>query len=373
MMEELNNQNIAETGPEEETARVFGMLAEKKSLEDGVEKREVSAELKEMNENGKVPELVLEEINEKIQKKIEQYKKDIGEFKERFKNVDAEILASQIKFWEEKLDDYFKEIGLEYIDTYELLYTDEKFNIASYGFLRKEMYKNIDSSFNAKNVKSVNDIDKTAMMFFDLNGLKTVNDFAVNRHESGDKMLEVSADILENGKTKKWLEKLGLKVVPVHRSGDEFMVLISGERPVSLPSEFQGVEGESVKGASITEYALEMIKKEFKEDERFSKILNFGDNEQRKIFEEKGIIKPNEWPKDFEFEGSISGGSASFLDALRNLNIQEDELKNMAWKDVIKKVMGSIINIADRRMSTNKDKEKESDTLQNKILRASGR
>lgn len=352
----------------------YWIIEEKRKLEETAGRQTpLDEQLNELRAGKKIPEIALEEINSIVEDFRSETRQSIAELKkvaEEF-NAPLEMIEKQTKILEEKFESILKKFGIYYIEAAELLYKDEKFDIANYNFFRKEGYRVIDEVFAKDHKKSIEDIDKNAIIFFDLDGLKAVND--ISGHSAGDEFLKISSEIFNNGKTFYWLRRIGLKVVSAHRSGDEFMVLISGDRQLSLPSSFEGVDGEKVDGESISEYALGQFQIEFEQDERFAKLVDFHDPEIRKKIEQKGIVSEEEWSEEIKFSGSVSGGTAGFLDAFRNLDLSEKEVEDLSYREIVRKILGKMMDMSDKKMVDDKNQRKKQDTFLNKINQSLGR
>jgi len=267
MIEKLNEFE----NPENDIAKIFKNIGIKREEEEVNREKPIDEQLKKLSDDKRIPDLAMSEINSIIEEFRKKDKEIITEFIEFSKKngIELGVINKQVKFLENKFEDKLKKFGIYYIDAAELLYTDERFDIANYNFFRKTLYKSIDNIFAGKNNDSVESINKTAIMFLDVDGLKAVNDLGKNKHADGDKLLELTVDILENGKTKKWLDSLGLEVEVSHRSGDEFLILISGQELALRSGEFEGVDKEEVNKISLVEYTLKKFQEEFAEEEKF--------------------------------------------------------------------------------------------------------
>jgi len=258
------------------------------------------------------------------------------------------------------LQKYFKKENERIIRDAEIFYKDHKFDIPNDRFLQREMMcdivkvmKEIKGSENYEEIDK--EIDTLGMIFFDVDGLKAVNDKAEGGHSAGDLYLEKTSIVFTKGDTTKWLEEQGYKVIASHRSGDEFMCKISGES-VNAVQDFKGLNGEQVND-SIIHYAMIQFKKELQEI-KTKDLFDFSKQEQRDEFEELEI------PSDLEFKASMSGGVASLEDALAELQrkIENGEIENIEDKDydeILKLIVGIMFDASDKEMVKNKKEEKE--------------
>jgi GGDEF domain-containing protein len=255
----------------------------------------------------------------------------------------------------------------------------------------KSKNEKIDES-NSKKLRSI------ATLFFDLDGLKMLNDMSLGGYESGDKALWVMARALTNSKLKEWTEGLDIELVPAHRSGDEFLLGIVAEDSVDLADDsltFQGVDGETVERTSLVKYIGDYIKKtvqNFGQEDKSSinsdkdestepqnnkdnqdkknqvktppsmrDIIDFSNKEQRDKFEEETRKMPGELQKlfneDFQYQLSCSYGYATLEDGFKR-NV-EDKLdfgdKDLTYETIVYKLTGrGLVDSASDKMKIDK-------------------
>lgn len=95
-------------------------------------------------------------------------------------------------------------------------------------YIEFELAKKIQSVLEKHGSEFVQeDMEKVAVINFDLNGLKALND--LGGHAKGDRGLGILAEILQGGKTVRWLKEKGINSIPFTQGGDEFGLLISSE------------------------------------------------------------------------------------------------------------------------------------------------
>lgn len=235
------------------------------------------------------------------------------------------------------------------------LYKDNVFEISNFGFLKAELFRFVDENLTRQNIEKVEDLDKTAMIFFDINGLKAVNDNALGAHSSGDLYLSKVVDVFNSGRAAEWLRSIGIEYSPARRSGDEFMVALKGNIGFNVKTDFYGIDGERIENESFGEY----IMKRFQEDVEamdVDDVQDFSSPEQKEVYKEKGI-NTDEWPDDFRFKASMSGGCMTLLDVLRE--VKDQDFGDKEYEELIVEITGSMFEGADKKMMINKERDKE--------------
>jgi GGDEF domain-containing protein len=209
--------------------------------------------------------------------------------------------------------------------------------------LKKNSNENLQE--DVKKLRSV------ATLFFDLDGLKMLNDMSLGGYNSGDKALWVMARALTNPALLSWAKSQKIELVPTHRSGDEFLLGVVAEDGVDLGGQtnnFTGVDGENVEGVSYLKYIGSYIKKtvqnfetidiEYKGAPRVEElnkkkqpinppksikdIIDFSNDEQREKFEEIKRKMPRElqeiFNEFFTYQLDCSYGYATLEDGLKS-------------------------------------------------------
>lgn len=250
------------------------------------------------------------------------------------------------------------------------MYRDERFEISNFNFFKAELFGFVDQILVEDKLESIDDLDKTAMIFFDVDGLKAVNDNALKLHTAGDIYLKKIAQALNAGRTTKWLESLGMEISPARRSGDEFMYAIRADKPLTKKTDFVGIDGENIENATFADYIIAKIKEDISELD-MKDVQDFSDPQQREKY--KDAVTEN-WPEDFEFRASISGGAASLLDAIKVLSKEKGNIDDSAYEELVLGILGKMINISDNAMlgdkTANKEKRKNSDSENDRLLEA---
>ncbi len=341
-----------------ELSRVYNLIAEKKQAEEG-DKKEGPMDF--LQEDGELPGAVVEVINEEIADRKAEYEAMAdeqeklgsgGKALKALKKGHKKILCSEVE----------KTIKYAFAQSW-----DHQFKISSDKYLMNKLIDEVEEKIN-KN-ESPEALNKTAVMFFDIDGLKSVNDNV--SHDAGDKYLQKVCDFFYNCDTVKWLEKQGIEVEPSHRSGDEFIVSLSAESDISTPSAFKGVEGEDVNDTPLAEYAMKELEKELHSLD-MDNIQDFNDQSVRDAYKDDLLKDGIKLPKDFKFRASMSGGWASMIDAVEELKLEPDQIENMSFKDIKKQIVNKAFALSDDNMKKNKRNNKNdranSENLDEKIL-----
>ncbi|MFC1644803.1 hypothetical protein ACFL08_02155 [Patescibacteria group bacterium] len=307
------------------------------------ENREVSVHevLKKFEEKGLIPARAKEEITRRLNRK-------------------QELGAN---------DAIIKDTAKDYTLDAITLYRDNVFEISNYNFFKAELFRFIDENLTGQDIESIEDLDKTAMIFFDIDGLKAVNDNAMDAHASGDLYLSKIVEVFNGGRTTEWLRSIGVECSPARRSGDEFMCALKGNISFKIKDDFYGIDGEEVKNESFGEYVM----KKLQEDVRslnVDEVQDFSDPHQMNKYKDAGL-DVGEWPEDFRFKASMSGGVATLLDVLRI--VKDKEFKaDESYEELIVGIAGEMIKGADGIMMENKEVDKKtrrkSDNIHDRLI-----
>lgn len=189
---------------------------------------------------------------------------------------------------------------------------------------------------------NVSELRKIVRINFDLNGLKPMND--LGGHDKGNEGLKIFSDILREGKTTKWLEDAGFKVIPSSEGGDEFGMVISGienDRPIDdlLLQEIKKRYMQEV----YTTPAGHLV--DFKDKEVQKKLIDAGKNQ---AYIDQAIAS------DFEFKMSTSMGVARLDQALLEIDIRPER----SYKETVRAIIGKMFSLADNQAIENKTKFK---------------
>lgn len=321
-MENMTVDNKKETAPENVSDLAKAILERKRMAEFSVHKA-----LQGFESKGLVPKRAVMEIS----KRLEKYEKA---------GVGQEALKLQA---EDALRDSVT------------MYRDEKFEISNFNFFKEELFNFIDNVLVESELESIEDLDKAAMIFFDIDGLKAVNDKSLNLHKAGDIYLKKISEALNKGRTTQWLESLGMEISPARRSGDEFMYAIRADKPLTRKIDFVGIDGENVENTTFADYIIAKIKEDIGSLD-MKDVQDFSDHGQREKY--KGLSE--KWPDGFQFKASISGGSASLLDAMRRIFENGENIEGKLYEELIAgNLIGPMIDVSDKAMAVDKEKGKE--------------
>jgi GGDEF domain-containing protein len=246
--------------------------------------------------------------------------------------------------------------------------------------LKKESSENLQE--DVKKLRSV------ATLFFDLDGLKMLNDMSLGGYNSGDKALWVMARALTNPVLLTWAKKQGIELVPTHRSGDEFLLGVVAKEDVDLGEQqngFTGVNGEAMQNISYLKYIGEYVKKTVQNFEKIdmkhkdvsraeesnkrkqpinppksiTDIIDFFNNEQREKFEEIRKKMPKKlqeiFNESFTYQLDCSYGYATLEDGLKSNIHGKINFATIDYETTAFELTGAgMVNVASDKMKINK-------------------
>jgi len=168
-------------------------------------------------------------------------------------------------------------------------------------------------------------------MFFDMNGLKAVNDLV--GHPVGDEYLRRVVQVFTNGKTTAGLREQGINVFVAMNGGDEVVVVLSDDIDMGGP------DGSS---KALASYQTEVNNTDM------SDLINFGKFEVREKFGGMAI------PDDFQFTASVSAGAVTLQEILSNYKMNPD----IDYKGNIYNLEHQFFTLSGERSQQNKDEFK---------------
>lgn len=208
-------------------------------------------------------------------------------------------------------------------------------------------------------------------IFFDLDGLKAINDRSLGGYEAGDKALYTMARALCDKNLKKWAASQEIDLVPTHHHGDEFLLGIIGERDVDLTKiqdEFIGADGEVVKGISLIKYIGEYVNKTI-EESPVEEILDFSNPEQLNKFKDfkDGLPEELVLDKDFKYKLSCSYGYTTLRDGIARIvkdkfdfNGKKPNGEDIDWEYIIFRLVGKgLIGTSEDKLKVSKIQGRE--------------
>ncbi len=286
----------------------------------------------------KIPGL---ELREEISREIEKWKK----------GLDSEVYSP------EEVDHYVA----EEIRKGGRLYIDSAKHIQMYNrkYIEDKLLMFINKVLDAKEVK-VDDLYKIAFVAFDLNGLKTLNDSS--GHEAGNQALKIFSKILKGGETSTWLRARGVKVIPAHQSGDEFMLLLQSENDLgAIAEEIKHRYEEEVKKFKAADLlSFETAKKYLTDIKIYDKFLEGliekGGNNPKEMSGDELLKRKKDledkFSREFVFRLGTSVGLTTLAEALSQ--VDQEEIKNKNYPEIAKSLVGKIIGTADLKANDHK-------------------
>lgn len=311
------------------------------------------------------------EVNKKIKQNLEEIKQELEEeIKELDKRVD--------KLVEDSVDDFMITRFREELQRQ----WNNRLNIGTQGHFMTRMTRTVSDVFFHKKqndlVKSKNNISEqqkdkneeinlksVGVLFFDLNGLKALNDMSLGKYEAGDKALKTIAGILTSDELTQWAVNLGIELIPAHHHGDEFLMGVVGDYDIDLTNNktnFKGVNGETVENISLIKYIGDYVKQRLKEvdSEKIKEIMDFSNPEQLEKFSEFKKQLSAELQKvfdeNFQYELSCSFGYATLEDGVTRNILDGFDFKEEAYETIIYKLTGrGMVEVSAKKLE--KDKE----------------
>jgi len=339
---------------------------------------------------------------EDINNALEEYAKIIEKKFLAEKGGDNEKIATELKGQREKIvGEYMSRFtGKRFLEEINREY-NERLQIPTHAYFMTVMTRKVSDklmSFKEEESIDIKKLNSVATLFFDLDGLKMLNDMSLGGYTSGDKALWVMARALTDSELKKWASNLDIELVPAHRSGDEFLLGVVAEDDTDLAGSngsFTGINGEKVQGVSLTKYIGEYVKnrvKSFGQDttindnnnnpvevnnenkdnsqekknqvtapQSMQDIIDFSDAEQRNKFERAIRKMPEEvrqiFNNTFVYQLSCSYGYATLNDAFkRNIEDKIDfNAEGITYEYIVYKLTGrGLVDSAIDRMKVDK-------------------
>lgn len=290
----------------------------------------------------------------KFEKKEEM---DLGDILERLKNKKEEsenydrfeTLERLPPKMREKVNNYtemLEEAGVESEDILERAtkyfaeevqasYLDRRFEIPNKSYLRIELVRIIDDLIEKNKIEDK--LEEVAILSFDVNGLKAVND--LSGHDNGDIYLQRIVEVLKSGETSQVLKESGFDIFLSSNGGDEFSIVVD--------SKFNLIDG----GREVLlDKLLEKYKNEI-EQINCEDLINFNNPDIRRKFTKFDI----DVPEDFSFTASVSAGASILKEGIGSINPDDfDE-----YHKILENIMGEMIDISDKRSMEDKERFKK--------------
>lgn len=254
------------------------------------------------------------------------------------------------------------------ITAFSQTYEDRRFTVGDgEHMLKKEFAKErafdwLNESFGES--PDIDDLNKVALLNFDANGLKAVNDLSAS-HEKGTRYLQRIAEIFHDDKseTVKWLRSQGIsEILSVTAGGDEYSVMIKSDAPIErevIDSAIRMYEDtiSKIDASDLVDFSDESVKLRY---------LGVSDGAFKALsIEERSKLIDgfdSEFPDGFKMRASASGGGATLHDGL--LAAIENSIKPLEASDSfsrsVEKIVGGTWDAADKTAIDSKIGYKES-------------
>ena len=213
-------------------------------------------------------------------------------------------------------------------------------------------------------------LSRFGWIMFDVNGLRSFKDST--SHEYTTHYLQEIVKILinPNGPTNKYLEELGINVIPMATGGDEFELYLSGREPLT---------------DEIIQRTVASFQQEISTSETLRSLLNFDNKdvlmahgvsteEQRNIFEalpvpdQQKILKEIREALPDTFTPSIAGGGAILNEGVilaADIDPHDLQGEDETFYSVREKIIQHTRSLAEKRQKENKKNELEKLKLEN--------
>lgn len=258
-----------------------------------------------------------------------------------------ERMIKRLKKYGLKDKEIIQEIKARKREIKKIKYSDKRFDLANKDYLIYRLFSLIGKIIRKNNFKP-EEFKKIGRLFFDLNGLKAINDLF--SHQTGDKFLKRIALTLKKGETTRWLrQKMKIKTLISSEGGDEFGVLLVDKKPIDRIVKIR--KNNKTKKVALIDLILDKYKNEIEKID-FSDIIDF----QKKEIKDK--IKNFLPPKGFKFKAILSGGRCTLYqaweEAEKDINFKKDSPLT-----IVKKIASSFFDLSDNEAKKDKKKLKE--------------
>jgi GGDEF domain-containing protein len=231
--------------------------------------------------------------------------------------------------------------------------------IDGYGMLNDEygkmaMMNEVDKMLDGKE-KNPEVFKRMAIVYMDVNALKAVNELA--GHAAGDAYLHLVVDIVNGRELTIWAEARRLKIIPIHKSGDEFYLIVIGEdggvQDVDLEELQELVEKEVYsqrKAAALVDLTKDDILYKLYSAEQQS-----ADEPIEPASPELFTRLRQEIPTGFEFRAALATGAVNLYDALEMDKKERNIIKDSDnYEKNLAKMMGSLKDVSEDKVNEKK-------------------
>jgi GGDEF domain-containing protein len=343
-----------------EMKNILGVVEKKAGECMNNECRSLNEAVKKANETTKIKLFLdaLTEIGDKM-KDIKPIADDLaGKVAKLFNNDNNDNNKKSIQKLVDKAMIMFAKLDIGY----QAEKKETSFNLHNVKYIKTSLARLMADEFIAEKFTNLKSLNSLGFIIIDLDGLKVVNELSLGKYASGDKALQIVADVLNDDKFKKWARNLGVNLVPGHYHGDEFLLILDGlEKGVDLidrEESFVGVNGKEVKGISIIKYIGEYIGVVVKntEENKVREIFDFSNEEQRKkVTDFRQVLSEEErrfFDDNFIYELNCSFGYSTMRDAVAKVADKEiiNNLNEKSFGELILEIMrkGMIATAAEK-------------------------
>ena len=261
------------------------------------------------------------------------------------------------------------ELAEEKIVAFEQTYQDRRFTVGENGehmlnkaYAKEQVVSELKELLGDSPTKE--DLKRIALLNFDANGLKAVNDLS-GSHEKGTEYLKRIAEIFanKNSPEAKRMQELGITdILAVTAGGDEYSVRIKSDKPIppeAIEEAIRMYEAaiQRIDASDLVDFNDESTMLRYLGvSERQAELLTV--DEKRNLFLNfKDIL-----PAGFKMRASASGGGATLYDGM--LTAMEHPSKALTGQDdfprAVDKIVGGLWDASDKSALENKNVYKES-------------
>lgn len=233
---------------------------------------------------------------------------------------------------------------------------DHPIHSATYGtsMLRYDIRRKVANGL------TLEDAEKFAWIMFDANGLRSFKD--CTSHDTTTHYLKAVARIFvsEESQARQYLAQNNISVIPMATGGDEFVLYLNGENPMThemidkVVSLFQQEISESTELQAFLDFTDEGVRKQFAfttsaERKKFEALPA---EERKQVLDSIGDTLPD------KFIPSFSGGGALLKDGiLRAVERDDDDLRgdDETFHTLREKIVQATIDLAEERQKKNKE------------------
>lgn len=231
--------------------------------------------------------------------------------------------------------------------------------IDGYGMLNDEYGKmvmmNEADKLLERREKNPEVLRRMAIVNMDVNALKAVNELA--GHSAGDEYLGLIVDILNGRALTIWAEGRHLKIIPVHKSGDEFHLIVIGEKGEVEDGDLEDLQSWVEKEVYGQRQAAALINLD---NDGILYKLYAAEQQSAGAAPEKASAElfkrlRKQIPEGFEFRASIATGAVNLFDALAMDAKEKNSIRDSDnYEKNLAKMMGSLLDVSDEKMSVKK-------------------